>query len=145
MPPVIYEKQAPVGRLGEGENSDIRSSSSSHYFFFLGHTGLVAFPWGPPPTSKKSLHLLTVVWPPEATLAMPFQQLAAMSASGVTAPGTTAFMATPSPRRSRNRQAQPCLCQERPECTTSSRRGAWEHWGSWSCGPCSVSARLPAL
>lgn len=145
VPPVINEKQAPVRRLGEGENSDVLSSSAFNYFFFLGHTGLVAFPWGPPPPSKKPLHVPAVVCLSEATLAMLFQQLAAMSASGVTAPGAAALMAMPSPRRSRDRQASLCLCQERPEWTTSSRQGAWEHWGSWSCGHCSFSARPPAL
>lgn len=124
------------------------SFSAFNYFMFWGHTGLVAFPWGPPPPSKKPLHVPAVAWLSEASLAMLFQQLAAMSASGVTAPGATALMAMPAPWRSRDRQASLCLCQERPECTTFSRQGAWEHWGSWSCGCCSFStgpsARLPA-
>lgn len=57
VPPIICEKQAPMGRLREGEHSDVQSSSSFHYCVFPGHTGLVVFPWGPPLCSKKSLHL----------------------------------------------------------------------------------------
>lgn len=101
---------------------------------------MVAFPWGLPPRSKKPLHVPAVVCLSEATLAMLFQQLAAMSASGVTAPGAAALMAMPSPWRSRDRQASLCLCQERPEWTTSSRQGAWEHWAP---GHVAIAPSLP--
>lgn len=130
-------KTTPVRRCGEGENSEALSRSSCTCIsgtHMLGRSFLRPFP----DPSKKSLPCGLAF---SGYLAMLFQQLTAMPASGVTTPGVTGLMAVVFSLEKAGTDRPGFVSARRGLIVKlHPRQHAREQWGSQSLGHCPLSA-----